>query len=38
MACQIAFYFVIEDFVFYWGHRLLHTKWLYQHVHSVHHE
>lgn len=38
VACQLAFYFVIEDFVFYWGHRLLHTKWLYQHVHSVHHE
>ncbi|MED6111097.1 Methylsterol monooxygenase 2-2, variant 2 [Stylosanthes scabra] len=28
----------ILDFVFYWGHRILHTKWLYKHVHSVHHE
>ncbi|XP_075633111.1 methylsterol monooxygenase 2-2 isoform X2 [Castanea sativa] len=35
---QIMFYFVLEDFVFYWGHRVLHTKWLYKHVHSVHHE
>lgn len=35
---QIAFYFIIEDFIFYWGHRVLHTKWLYKHVHSVHHE
>ncbi|MQM14904.1 hypothetical protein Taro_047838 [Colocasia esculenta] len=35
---QIIFYFIIEDFVFYWGHRVLHTKWLYKHVHSVHHE
>ncbi|CAD5166590.1 unnamed protein product [Musa acuminata subsp. burmannicoides] len=35
---QIIFYFILEDFVFYWGHRLLHTKWLYKHVHSVHHE
>ncbi|XP_010931225.1 very-long-chain aldehyde decarbonylase GL1-8 isoform X1 [Elaeis guineensis] len=35
---QILFYFILEDFVFYWGHRLLHTKWLYKHVHSVHHE
>lgn len=35
---QIAFYFILEDFVFYWGHRVLHTKWLYKHVHSVHHE
>ncbi|KAG4113564.1 hypothetical protein ERO13_D13G231300v2 [Gossypium hirsutum] len=35
---QIIFYFILEDFVFYWGHRVLHTKWLYKHVHSVHHE
>ncbi|KAK7857529.1 methylsterol monooxygenase 2-2 [Quercus suber] len=34
----IMFYFVLEDFIFYWGHRVLHTKWLYKHVHSVHHE
>ncbi|XP_014493574.1 methylsterol monooxygenase 2-2 [Vigna radiata var. radiata] len=35
---QIIFYFILEDFVFYWGHRILHTKWLYTNVHSVHHE
>ncbi|KAJ7980807.1 Methylsterol monooxygenase 2-1 [Quillaja saponaria] len=35
---QILFYFILEDFVFYWGHRVLHTKWLYKHVHSIHHE
>ncbi|CAN1329182.1 Methylsterol monooxygenase 2-2, partial [Linum perenne] len=35
---QIMFFFILEDFVFYWGHRILHTKWLYKHVHSVHHE
>ncbi|URE45168.1 HLH [Musa troglodytarum] len=35
---QIIFYFILEDFVFYWGHRTLHTKWLYKHVHSIHHE
>lgn len=35
---QISCYFVLEDFVFYWGHRLLHTRFLYKHVHSVHHE
>ncbi|XP_030447282.1 methylsterol monooxygenase 2-2 [Syzygium oleosum] len=35
---QVIFYFILEDFVFYWGHRVLHTKWLYKHVHSVHHE
>ncbi|CAA6669405.1 unnamed protein product [Spirodela intermedia] len=35
---QIVFYFILEDFIFYWGHRVLHTKWLYKHVHSVHHD
>lgn len=35
---QILSYFILEDFIFYWGHRILHTKWLYKHVHSVHHE
>ncbi|GBG73000.1 hypothetical protein CBR_g12719 [Chara braunii] len=38
VALQIVFFFVIEDFIFYWGHRALHTKFLYQHVHRVHHE
>eukprot|EP00898_Chlorokybus_atmophyticus_P007930 jgi/Chlat1/8138/Chrsp75S07600 len=38
VSYPILAFFVIEDFVFYWGHRLLHTKWLYKHVHSVHHE
>ncbi|KAL1829080.1 hypothetical protein ACET3Z_007492 [Daucus carota] len=38
VCTQIFFYFIIEDFIFYWGHRVLHTKWLYKHVHSVHHE
>lgn len=34
---QLAFYFVVEDFAFYWIHRLLHTPWLYKNVHVVHH-
>lgn len=29
--------FVWHDAYFYWMHRLLHTRWLYQHVHIVHH-
>ncbi|XP_039787737.1 very-long-chain aldehyde decarbonylase GL1-11-like [Panicum virgatum] len=28
----------LKDFIFYWGHRALHTKWVYKHVHGVHHE
>ena len=27
----------LHDAYFYWVHRLLHTPWLYRHVHSVHH-
>jgi sterol desaturase/sphingolipid hydroxylase (fatty acid hydroxylase superfamily) len=26
-----------HDFYFYWTHRLLHTRWLFRHVHGVHH-
>jgi len=26
-----------QDFYFYWTHRLLHTRWLFRHVHAVHH-
>ena len=26
-----------HDFYFYWTHRLLHTRWLFQRVHGVHH-
>jgi len=28
---------VWHDFLFYWTHRLLHTRWLFRHVHAVHH-
>jgi hypothetical protein len=34
MSFQILSYFILEDFIFYWGHRFLHTKWLYKHVHT----
>lgn len=27
----------LHDAYFYWVHRLMHTKWLYGHVHKVHH-
>lgn len=38
MLIQIGFFFLIEDYVFFWGHRALHTPWLYKKIHSVHHE
>lgn len=28
---------VWHDFYFYWAHRMLHTRWLFRHVHGVHH-
>ncbi|MEO5688596.1 MAG: sterol desaturase family protein [Burkholderiaceae bacterium] len=28
---------VFHDFYFYWTHRLLHTRWLFRHIHGVHH-
>ena len=28
---------VLHDLYFYWTHRLLHTRWLFRHVHGVHH-
>ena len=26
---------LIEDTMFYWCHRLIHTKWLYQNIHKA---
>jgi len=28
---------LIAEFGFYWSHRLFHSRWLYRHVHSLHH-
>ncbi|XP_044978775.1 very-long-chain aldehyde decarbonylase GL1-10-like [Hordeum vulgare subsp. vulgare] len=38
VAAQLAVYFLVEDYINYWIHRLLHTKWCYDKIHSVHHE
>ena len=35
---QLGFFIVVEDFSFYWLHRLLHTPWLYRMIHKQHHE
>ncbi|XP_051132763.1 methylsterol monooxygenase 1-1-like [Andrographis paniculata] len=38
MAAQLAVYFLAEDYANYWLHRMLHTKWGFDHVHYLHHE
>mmetsp|Transcript_7693 Transcript_7693/g.15563 ORF Transcript_7693/g.15563 Transcript_7693/m.15563 type:complete len:259 (+) Transcript_7693:158-934(+) len=37
VVVQVLVMMIIEDFLFYWIHRALHTSWLYKNVHSVHH-
>nr|CAB3491468.1 unnamed protein product [Digitaria exilis] len=37
-AAQLLVYFLVEDYVGYWIHRLLHTEWCYDKIHHVHHE
>lgn len=38
VVLEVAAFMVLDDFVFYWMHRGLHTsKWLYKKVHSRHH-
>ena len=38
MALHVTAFFFIEDFYFYWIHRLLHHKTLYKYIHKIHHE
>ncbi|GJN38875.1 hypothetical protein PR202_gb27954 [Eleusine coracana subsp. coracana] len=35
---QLVVYLLVEDYLNYWIHRLLHTKWAYNNIHHVHHE
>jgi sterol desaturase/sphingolipid hydroxylase (fatty acid hydroxylase superfamily) len=35
---QLIFFMVVEDFSFYWMHRLVHTSYLYSKIHKQHHE
>ena len=34
---QIAWCIAVDDTWFYWGHRLMHHRYLYKHVHKKHH-
>ncbi|ETW07627.1 hypothetical protein H310_02097 [Aphanomyces invadans] len=38
IAWQCFVSFILEDFYFYWVHRLLHHKSIYKYVHKIHHE
>ncbi|KAG2589049.1 hypothetical protein PVAP13_5NG389281 [Panicum virgatum] len=35
---QLVVYSLMEDYLSYWIHRLLHTQWGYEKIHRVHHE
>lgn len=37
-AAELALFAYLDDFLFYWLHRALHTPWLFRHVHAVHHQ
>lgn len=37
LLTHIPVYLILEDAAFYWFHRLLHTPFLYKHIHKVHH-
>lgn len=38
VAWQLVACIFIQDTVFYWSHRALHTKWLFRTVHRKHHD
>jgi lathosterol oxidase len=37
LVASLPLLIVWQDFYFYWTHRLMHTRWLFRHVHGVHH-
>lgn len=37
MLGHLVVFALAEDTIFYWSHRVLHTRWLFKHIHSKHH-
>jgi sterol desaturase/sphingolipid hydroxylase (fatty acid hydroxylase superfamily) len=35
---QTVFFMIMEDFTFYWSHRLLHWDVIYPYIHKIHHK
>lgn len=35
---QLVVYSLVEDYLSYWVHRFLHTRWGYEKIHCIHHE
>jgi sterol desaturase/sphingolipid hydroxylase (fatty acid hydroxylase superfamily) len=38
VSWQLMFIYFMDDFLFYWSHRLLHLSVLYSKIHKIHHE
>ncbi|MCK6544998.1 sterol desaturase family protein [Myxococcota bacterium] len=37
-AVQVVAFVYLDDVLFYFAHRALHTRWLFRHVHALHHQ
>lgn len=37
IAAQFVFFVYVDDFLFYWMHRAMHSPWLFKRVHATHH-
>jgi 4,4-dimethyl-9beta,19-cyclopropylsterol-4alpha-methyl oxidase len=38
IGAQLLVYFLVEDYLNYWIHRLMHGEWVYKKIHHIHHE
>lgn len=37
IVLQLLFFIYLDDFLYYWMHRAMHTRFLLKHVHGIHH-